>query len=57
MLNTFLGSEKVLALTILFDFGEIKLFPHDHQLASYARLVKCKAVSALAHKIGFILKK
>ncbi|MBO1257160.1 IS110 family transposase, partial [Alteromonas sp. 5E99-2] len=37
---------KILALTILYEVGDIQRFDRVQQFASYARLVKCKAESA-----------
>jgi len=46
LLRTFPGIGQVLALTILYELGDIQRFPRVQQFASYARLVKCKAESA-----------
>jgi len=40
------GIGKILALTILYEIGDIHRFDRVQQFASYARLVKCKAESA-----------
>ena len=44
--RTFPGIGKILALTILYEIGDINRFPSVQQFASYSRLVKCKAESA-----------
>ncbi|WP_027859696.1 IS110 family RNA-guided transposase [Marinobacterium jannaschii] len=40
------GIGQILALTILYEIGDIRRFERVQQFASYARLVKCKAESA-----------
>lgn len=40
------GIGMILALTILYEIGNIRRFERVQQFASYARLVKCKAESA-----------
>lgn len=40
------GIGQILALTILYEIGDIQRFQKVQQFASYARLVKCKAESA-----------
>lgn len=46
ILKSFPGIGKILALTILYEVGNIKRFPSVQKFASYSRLVKCKAESA-----------
>ena len=46
LLRTIPGIGRILALTILFEIGEINRFETVQQFASYSRLVKCKAESA-----------
>ena len=46
LLRTIPGIGRVLALTILYEIGDIKRFETVQQFASYSRLVKCKAESA-----------
>ncbi|MCG7642297.1 IS110 family transposase [Alteromonas sp. MmMcT2-2] len=46
ILKSFPGIGKILALTILYEVGDIKRFPSVQKFASYSRLVKCKAESA-----------
>lgn len=46
ILKSFPGIGKILALTILYEVGDIQRFGRVQQFASYARLVKCKAESA-----------
>ena len=45
-LKTVPGIGKVLALTILYEIGDIDRFDKVQQFASYSRLVKCQASSA-----------
>ena len=45
-LKTVPGIGKVLALTILYEIGDIDRFSKVQELASYSRLVKCQASSA-----------
>ncbi len=45
-LRTVPGIGKILALTILYETGDINLFPIVQSFASYARLVKCSKESA-----------
>ena len=45
-LQTIHGIGRILALTILYEVGDIQRFDTVQQFASYARLVKCKAESA-----------
>jgi len=40
------GIGRILALTIIYEIGDINRFPSVQKFASYARLVKCKAESA-----------
>ncbi|ABU70433.1 hypothetical protein M892_05745 [Vibrio campbellii ATCC BAA-1116] len=40
------GIGRILALTILYEIGNIERFPSVQNFASYSRLVKCKAESA-----------
>lgn len=40
------GIGKILALTMLYEIGDIERFPTVQSLASYARLVKCSKESA-----------
>ncbi len=46
VLRTVPGIGRVLALTILYEIGDIQRFDSVQKFASYARLVKCKAESA-----------
>lgn len=46
LLKTFPGIGDILALTILYEIGEITRFSSVQKFASYSRLVKCKAESA-----------
>ena len=46
MLKTIPGVGRILALTILYEVGDIQRFESVQKFASYARLVKCKAESA-----------
>ena len=46
IVRTFPGIGQILALTILYEIGDINRFPTVQQFASYSRLVKCKAESA-----------
>ena len=46
LLKTIHGIGRILALTILYEVGDIHRFDTVQQFASYARLVKCKAESA-----------
>ena len=46
ILKSFPGIGKILALTILYEVGDIQRFPSVQKFASYSRLVKCKAESA-----------
>ena len=46
ILKSFPGIGKILALTILYEVGDIKRFSSVQKFASYSRLVKCKAESA-----------
>ena len=46
LLKSIKGVGDVLALTILYEIGEIKRFESVQQFASYARLITCKAESA-----------
>lgn len=46
VLRTVPGIGRVLALTILYEIGDIQRFASVQKFASYARLVKCKAESA-----------
>jgi transposase len=46
LLRTVPGIGRILALTILYEIGDIKRFETVQQFASYSRLVKCKAESA-----------
>lgn len=46
IIRTFPGIGQILALTILYEIGDINRFPSVQNFASYARLVKCKAESA-----------
>jgi len=46
IVRTFPGIGQILALTILYEIGDIKRFPSVQQFASYSRLIKCKAESA-----------
>nr|WP_136250618.1 IS110 family transposase [Ningiella ruwaisensis] len=46
ILKSFPGIGKILALTILYEVGDIQRFGRVQQFAFYARLVKCKAESA-----------
>jgi len=46
LLRTIHGVGKILALTILYEIGDIHRFETVQKFASYSRLVKCKAESA-----------
>jgi len=46
LLQSIQGIGRILALTIIYEIGDITRFPSVQQFASYARLVKCKAESA-----------
>jgi len=46
LLRTIPGIGRILALTILYEIGDIARFETVQQFASYSRLVKCKAESA-----------
>jgi len=46
LLKTVNGIGRILALTIIYEIGDINRFPSVQKFASYARLVKCKAQSA-----------
>ena len=46
LLRTIHGVGKILALTILYEIGDIDRFESVQKFASYSRLVKCKAESA-----------
>jgi len=46
ILQTINGIGRILALTIIYEIGNIKRFETVQNFASYARLVKCKAQSA-----------
>ena len=43
ILQTINGIGRILALTIIYEIGDIKRFATVQNFASYARLVKCKA--------------
>lgn len=46
LLKTVHGIGRILALTILYEIGDINRFESVQKFASYSRLVKCKAESA-----------
>ena len=46
VLRTIPGVGRILALTILYEIGDIERFESVQKFASYARLIKCKAESA-----------
>ncbi|GBE44963.1 transposase IS116/IS110/IS902 family protein [bacterium BMS3Bbin11] len=46
LLKSVWGIGPILALTIIYEIGEIERFESVQKFASYARLVKCKAESA-----------
>ena len=46
LLKSISGVGQILALTILYEIGDINRFPSVQDFASYSRLVKCKAESA-----------
>ena len=46
LLTSVWGIGPILALTIIYEIGDIQRFGSVQQFASYARLVKCKAESA-----------
>jgi len=46
LLRTIPGIGRILALTIVYEIGDIHRFETVQQFASYSRLVKCKAESA-----------
>jgi len=58
LLRTITGIGKILALTILYEIGDITRFPKVGNFISYARLVKCahesagKRVAGRNNKIG-----
>lgn len=46
LLKTIPGVGRILALTILYEVGDIRRFESVQKFASYSRLIKCKAESA-----------
>jgi transposase len=46
LLRSVYGIGRILALTIIYEIGDIRRFDSVQKFASYARLVKCKAESA-----------
>jgi transposase len=46
ILRSISGIGRILALTIIYEVGDIRRFDSVQKFASYARLVKCKAESA-----------
>lgn len=46
LLRSIPGIGRILALTILYEIGDIRRFDSVQKFASYSRLVKCKAESA-----------
>ncbi len=46
ILKSISGIGRILALTIIYEIGDIKRFNSVQKFASYSRLVKCKAESA-----------
>ncbi len=46
LIQTVPGIGRILALTILYEIGNIERFPSVQNFTSYSRLVKCKAESA-----------
>ncbi|WP_460732237.1 transposase, partial [Nitrincola alkalisediminis] len=46
LLQTIPGIGRILALTILYEIGDIHRFESVQKFASYSRLIKCKAESA-----------
>ena len=46
MLKSIPGVGQILALTIIYEIGDITRFESVQKFASYCRLVKCKAESA-----------
>jgi transposase len=46
VLRSIPGIGRILALTILYEIGDIRRFETVQKFASYARLIKCKAESA-----------
>jgi len=46
LLQTIPGIGRILALTILYEVGDIRRFESVQNFASYSRLIKCKAESA-----------
>ncbi|MGX5172441.1 IS110 family transposase [Aliikangiella sp. IMCC44653] len=46
ILKSISGVGRILALTIIYEVGNINRFPSVQKFASYCRLVKCKAESA-----------
>ena len=46
LLRTVYGIGRILALTIIYEIGDIHRFDSVQKFASYSRLVKCKAESA-----------
>ena len=47
ILQTINGIGRILALTIIYEVGDINRFPSVQKFASYCRLVKCKAEAAV----------
>jgi len=52
LLRTIPGFGKVLALTVLYEIGEVSRFPQVGNFISYARLVKCAHESAGKKVVG-----
>ncbi|WP_460314994.1 transposase, partial [Aliiglaciecola aliphaticivorans] len=46
LLKSIAGVGQILALTILYEIGDIERFESVQKFASYSRLIKCKAESA-----------
>lgn len=46
LLKTIPGIDRILALTILYEIGDIERFESVQKFVSYSKLIKCKAESA-----------
>jgi transposase len=52
LLRTIPGIGKILALTVLYEIGDVSRFPQVSNFTSYARLVKCAHESAGKKVVG-----
>lgn len=52
LLRSVSGIGRILALTIIYEIGDIRRFESIQTFASYSRLVKCKAESAVLYLRG-----